>query len=203
MDMGQPVQPVDSELDQALGSLVPIVRAALGNLPADIVGLAGADWIHHVRIRSWHKLTQRTNEIIKSRGTSENIGEVNPRIAYQVLEATQIETSDELLELWARLLAAASDPTRIQQTRRSFIDLLKQFDPIDAVVFQYMWSPHTTENLRDQTATELGIPIDVVVVSFLRLKKLELVANPEGGTTVGNNPTLTALGRELSRALRD
>ncbi|MCO6763715.1 DUF4393 domain-containing protein, partial [Streptomyces sp. EL5] len=59
-----------------------------------------------------------------------------PRIALDILEAAQDETRDELKELWARLLANAMDATPQKNVRIEFITVLKQLNPLDALILQ-------------------------------------------------------------------
>ena len=61
---------------------------------------------------------------------------VSPSLAVPLLQAAYDESRPELQELWASLIAAAMDPARSGRVRLSFIDTLKQFDPLDALVLR-------------------------------------------------------------------
>jgi hypothetical protein len=58
-------------------------------------------------------------------------------IALPILQGAADEDRDELVDLWARLLANAMDP-KLNSVRHSFIDAVKRMDPLDAVVLRYI-----------------------------------------------------------------
>ena len=84
-----------------------------------------------------------------------------------------------------------------------FIRTLREFDPVDAVVFRALVGLPETRNKEsllivvDNTAIER----DAAEVSGSQLMKLGILANPSGGPYAGLNPIFTPLGRELARAL--
>lgn len=81
----------------------------LGTLPQDAVGLLG-DWVSHLRTRNAHRLQLKTDEILSSRNAV--IEPLSLVVARPLLEAAQDESREELVELWARLLANAMDLSR-------------------------------------------------------------------------------------------
>jgi hypothetical protein len=138
----------------------------LGRAPHDLVGIFG-DWLYHKRLRRWIKLAAETKRILDEHGVKEPYEEVSPSIAVPLLEAAIDETREEPQELWARLLAAALDPKRSGQVRLSYINTLKQFDPLDALVMNELYTlsgePHP--NRRDYLAGKLGKSSNEIEVS--------------------------------------
>ena len=61
---------------------------------------------------------------------------VSLSVAIPMLRGAYDENREQLRELWAALIAAATDPERTGRVRLSFIDVLKQFDPLDALVMR-------------------------------------------------------------------
>jgi hypothetical protein len=61
---------------------------------------------------------------------------VSPSVAIPLLRAAYDEGRPELQELLAALIAAAMDPKRSGRVRLSFIETLKRFDPLDALVLK-------------------------------------------------------------------
>ncbi len=76
---------MDHDPTGPLGQLAPIIKDALGGLPADVVGLAGGDWIKHQRIRNWSRLSQKTEEILSNRGKKSDAQEIRGTILIPVL----------------------------------------------------------------------------------------------------------------------
>jgi hypothetical protein len=128
----------------AAGKALEIVHDAGGYLgrvfadvPADLVGALGGAWLHerHIRLRS--RLRRRTEEILRERDVQEVI-ELSPNMAAALIAGAQEESRDELMELWARLLANAVDP-KLNSVRRSFIEAVQAMDPSDAKTLNYLY----------------------------------------------------------------
>ena len=122
----------DDEGGSVSGQLAVVVREVLGKPLADLVGIVGADWLHEFRERNRDRLARRTEEILRERDVKERCGDVAQMVP--LIGAAQDDDREEIQELWARLLASALDPSRRMRVRKSFVDTLKGFDPIDALV---------------------------------------------------------------------
>jgi hypothetical protein len=59
-----------------------------------------------------------------------------PRLAIPLLEGATLEDDDTLSAMWAGLVANATDPNCNVEARRSFVDLLKALEPVDALVLK-------------------------------------------------------------------
>jgi hypothetical protein len=81
------------------------------------------------------QLGLRTIEIIAVKDTEP----VSPSVAIPLLRAAYDESRPELQDLWARLIAAVMDPKRSDGMRLSFIDSVKRFDPLDALVLKAIY----------------------------------------------------------------
>jgi hypothetical protein len=118
------------------------------------------------------------------------------------LVAAADESRDELVDIWARLPAAAADPTRTKKFRQLFIEIAKQMDPIDAVVLQAIArqpQPKVHQERIDMPHTvsqELGLSNDEFEVSRSHLTKLGLFDLPPGLQQ-------TSICREFLRAVND
>ncbi len=104
-----------------------------GTLPADVIGLAGGDYIRAWRLANAEGVFAKFEEKVKRRGIDKP-EPLSPRHLVEAIEAAS-DTSDETLqEMWANLLANAMDPNKDTSLQRVFIEALKQFEPIDALV---------------------------------------------------------------------
>src|SRR5580704_10526643 len=98
-------------------------------------------------------LWQRTRERLEHRG----IADPEPpslKNSIPILEAAADEENEELQDLWSRLLAAAMDPNRRDAMRQSFIQTVKQMDPMDALVLKAVrdnghtpWAPAAPDGI--------------------------------------------------------
>lgn len=188
----------------AIGAVVSTAQELATPVLADLVGIAGGDWLHQIRIRNTARLEARTREILKQRGYESQFAEISPAYLEPAVKAASNESSDDLLDLWARLIAAAADPKRARTSRKSFIVLLQQFDPIDALVFRALWDlggiSHP-DGRAQAIAQRHSLDSGVVAVSFENLFRLKCIRPHHGGPDIDNDPDLTAVGHELARTL--
>jgi hypothetical protein len=188
----------------AIGAVASTAQELATPVLADLVGLAGGDWLHQVRIRNVSRLEARTREILRQRGYEQQFAEISPAYLEPAVNAAANESSDELLDLWARLIAAAADPKRAKTARKSFVALLQQFDPVDALVFKALWDLGSTtcsDGRNQSIAQRHNLDTGVVAVSFENLFRLKCIRPHFGGPDMDNDPQLTPIGRELGRTL--
>ena len=159
------------------------LREVVGDLPKNAVGLLGADWLGQKRMRNLDAMMRRTDAILRERD-AKAVDQLSPNIATELLTGAQDESRDELIELWARLLANALDP-KLNSVRHSFVAAVKAMDPLDAVVLRFVHEGRFTRVDRgggssDRTASTekiaaaVGRRMDEVAVSMTHLEVLGL-----------------------------
>jgi Abortive infection alpha len=113
------------------------VGRIIGTAPEDAVGLVLGDPLHFVRTA----IAAQYDKLLTSLLTDRNVSPqpVSPSPAIPLLRAAYDESRPELQELWARLIAAAMDPERAYRVRRSFIEAIQKFDPLDALVLKELF----------------------------------------------------------------
>lgn len=180
-----------------------------GTVPEDVIGVLGGDWLRHVRIRNFAKLSQLTEEILRERGILESTEAVSPSIALPILEGAQAETREELQELWARLLANAMDPERSDSVRLEIISAIKEFNPLDALVLKSIEDlPEGPEGWKhaEELPSVLGYSIDEIEVSYQNLERLTCINRERAAPEAGRRKTALVgysfFGRELLRACK-
>jgi hypothetical protein len=180
--------------------------SVLGSLPHDVVGVIGADWLRHFRARRCAKFISRTLEVLAGYGVSEPYAEVSGTIGKPLLEAAVDETREELLALWAKLLAAAMDPKRAGRVRSSFIAILKQMDPLDAKVLQAVseGNPGATNSAENSEprAAKLNAAHDEILMSLSNLQRLDCIENMKAAGGDRLTAHMKPTGRLLLFALR-
>jgi hypothetical protein len=199
--------PLSDEQAKLGQELVKAVRAAsgyftdiLGDLPKDLLGLLVGDRVKAKRIEKCVMLWQKTRERLQDRG----IADPEPpsmKYAIPILEAAADEENEELRDLWSRLLAAAMDPNRRDAMRQSFIQVVKQMDPMDCVVLKAIRDNNNATwntNGRDVIARKLECSADEVLVSFSHLDELDCITFTDRGPTGPSiQPYLKPLGTLL------
>jgi Abortive infection alpha len=149
----------------------------LGDLPKELVAYLVGDRVKVRREENLRLLWEKSKERLAARGVSDP-EPPSLKLALPIIAAAADEDSEALRDLWSRLLAAAMDPNRRDAIRQTFIEAVKQMDPMDALVLKIVrdnggqtWSP----NGRDAVASRLRCSPDEVRVSFDRLAKLDCV----------------------------
>jgi hypothetical protein len=90
------------------------VADTLGTVPQDVIGLLGADWIKVRRAENLQRIWQKFKERQKARNVDAS-PPASLSVALPILIGAADESRDELQDIWARLLAAAADPSRAGQ----------------------------------------------------------------------------------------
>jgi hypothetical protein len=190
------------------------LRQVFGEVPADLVGVLGGAWLHERHIRLRDALRRRTEQILQDRDVQEAI-ELSPNMAAALIAGAQEEGREDLMELWARLLANAMDPN-LNNVRQSFIDAVKKMDPLDAKVLKWLadknlsiirYQHRSAEpsgcNIGD-LADGLQRHIDDIHVSLEHLKEIgffySITIQLDSSVGYAEDYIVTATNREFMRA---
>ena len=190
-------------LVEAGSDLARFLGKALGTVPADTVGLLGGDSLHELRLRNLDKISRKTEDILRERGVKkpEPIG---PKALLPALEVASEETDETLQDMWANLLANAMDPNNDTSLQRVFIETLKQFEPIDALVLNAAVSNFANKLFGEgATADLISKRSSLAAMSAERLAKLGCFSADsrlEGNFNRKMNYLVSNLGTELQRA---
>jgi hypothetical protein len=174
------------------------LKETLGTVPQDLVGYLGGDWLHVRRIENIARILEKANERMKARKAKAQ-EPVSLSITLPLLRAAADESRDDLQDLWARLLAAAADPSRTRSFRLAFIDAAKKMDPLDAGVLQAIHGQRgdrVTAEDENIVAASLHVSRDEVAVSVSNLYKLGHIIDLNTQTKL-----ISPFGREFSRAV--
>lgn len=173
----QEIAKLGGKVVDAAQNAAPFLNRVFGRTLEDATGLLVADPLRAVRILTQDWYARRVTQILRERNLrDEQLKAVPPNIAIPLLEAAQDETRDELREVWARLLANAMDPNRSSRVRLEFIETLKQFNPLDALVLkELVANASMSPNSREFLVARFSLSRDEVVVSSQHLVKLGCV----------------------------
>jgi hypothetical protein len=206
------VIPISDEQAKLGQELVKAVRDAsgyftdiLGDIPKDLLGLLVGDRVKAKRIERIEMLWRRTRERLGDRG----VADPEPpslKYAIPILEAAADEENGEIEDLWSRLLAAAMDPSRRDGMRQSFIQVVKQMDPTDALVLKVIRDAGATvlePNRRIWVASKLECSQDEVIVSFAHLNRLDCISADVGCSAAKVEPAMRPFGTLLMNVVSD
>jgi hypothetical protein len=187
------------EVLQGLGGFS---REMFGTVPEDLVGYFGGDLLKVRRAENFARIAQEARERLRARGIEPEPPSIS--ILLPIVVASADESRDELVDVWASLLAAAADPGRAKSFRLAFIEAAKKFDPLDAAVLQGIGATPggaVTPGMRNSLAEQLHASRDEFDVSIANLTKLELVYSGRPGSP--DPAHIMPFGREFLRAVSD
>jgi len=98
----------------------------------DAVGIIG-DRLKFMRWERQVQLADRVEEILSERKVR-NTRAVPPKLALPILENASLEESDELQELWAKLLANSMDPSFTEEIRYTYVEIIKSLTSLDVKI---------------------------------------------------------------------
>lgn len=116
------------------GDLGSYVARTLGDLPTELFGIA-TDWVKAYRLKQAIKLREEILVEFKARGIRDP-KELSPGFVIPYLEAATLVEDDELRSMWVRLLANAADSSFQFEVSSSYLDILRQFGPLEARCLQ-------------------------------------------------------------------
>ena len=175
--------------------LAKYVARVLGTIPEDVVGFLVGDPLHELRQHTLTGILRAVFEKLRKRGV-ETAKPIRPGPGKEAFEAASLETDETLQDMWAELLANAMDPNKDTSLRRVFIETLKQFEPIEALVLQKIAQSEREAGLDVLRLREaLTMRETQVFVTVDRLVDLEVLRIKGSGPARIFTPT--PLGTEL------
>ena len=152
------------------------------------------------------RLRGKTEDILRQRGI-EQPEPIDPKIAIPAFEAASMESNENLQDLWANLFANAQDPTNGVSFRHIFIETLKQFEPIDALVLNAVVEVMELSggpSFEDTAVCEkMTLRSGQVALSIQKLENLGCMTRRHVESILGTNQyiedhfSVTPLGEEL------
>jgi hypothetical protein len=124
-----------------------IVNKLAGPLSEE-VGMLFGDKVRVYRVKNWIRTTLKTERLLREAGLSPNA--VPPRLFLPIMEASSVEENELLQDMWAGLLATASQET--DDISPSFIETMKQLTPNEARFLQGLYE----DSLREMNETMLS-----------------------------------------------
>ena len=106
--------------------------------PIELASGVMGDRLKFVRWKRQIRLADEVQKIISARGLLVTRA-VPPKFALPLIEQASLEDSDELQNLWSRLLANAMDPKK-QEIKMSYIEILKNLTSLDAKIIQELYT---------------------------------------------------------------
>jgi hypothetical protein len=132
------------------------------------------------KYKQFLKVADKVEEIHRQRRLEGKSIPIPPSRAIPIIENACIEEDESIQDLWARLIANATDPERRFQVRKIFIQLLSSLEPLDVMIIRHLSNqgrnvfkgPHSQGFNCERLAKELNAPICNIQISLLNLWRL-------------------------------
>lgn len=187
---------------ELLGNVGSWMSGVMGTTAEDFVALVVGDRLKALRMRMQlehlDSVRRKWEKILKRRGI-ESVDPTGTKHTIPAFEAMADESDETLQNLWARLLANAMDPKLDIHLQGILVETLKQFEPIDAMVFESLSTLGQSQRNAGgivQAKSSQSRP-SLIQVSLDRLEKLDCIGRASGEPSY----KLKALGEELRYAI--
>jgi hypothetical protein len=159
------------------------------------------------------RLAKRYEEIRKELGLDGETKPVELKFGVPLIAAASLENDDGLQDLYARLLATATNPDSKMEARRAFVSILQDLGPLEVLLIDKIYSApntpasvvrtgrfpeHHSTNMDDANALP-SADVELALWNLVRVGCIEPAGTYGGGSTVAV-VTLTSLGRAFVEA---
>lgn len=219
------------EVAKATGKAIDLTRSTGGFL-GDVFGeslrqFGGviSDRIRYARYLHWLTIVDKVQQIHQERAVDGKWLPVPPQFLLPLLDGASLEAEPTVQELWAGLIANATDPTRALEIKKVFIEVLRGLEPLDAKVLECLNDPNLNDTFGIMTgatfnaaeiASRLNADDEDIKISLQTLARfgcvidswentLESVDRGYSGFRVNNpksNFRLSHLGKQLLAATK-
>ena len=194
--------------------------SVFGDLVRDAVGLLG-DRVRYQRYDCLVSVHQKHQKKWRDKGLDVSVP-MPAGVTIKLLEEASLAEDDSLQELWANLLVNGMDPDFNEPIERSYVSILSELTPFDAVVFDHIAKlPRESADTRFQVQDMQDIPFnplssetEVSICNIHRLGLLRSRSDTAVSSTSGDmlaprltvyrgaeNLILSALGERFHKAI--
>lgn len=148
--------------------------------------------------RSWHdksklyryknflNIMDKVREIHRERRAEGEAISIPPRYAIPLMWQASLEDEKSVQEMWASLIANATDPDKRLNIKKVFVDILSNLEPIDTLVLRDVYShgqvfrgERHKRNVH-QLSEQLKVAISEIDMSLMNLVRLGCIVEDKG-----------------------
>ncbi len=145
------------------------------------LGGAFGDWAKAYRYKNYLRLSDEIESIHRERKAIGKTIPISPKYALPILEYASLEDNDTVRNMWASLIANATDPNIKLNLKKLHIEILSSLDPVDAHTINCLgnnqnWDGRNGQNLNaKEIAAQTNLQVDDVAFSLGNLFRLGLI----------------------------
>jgi hypothetical protein len=117
---------------------------------AQEAGLLLKDYFHMHRQIRWHRYQKRVNDAVVDAGFTPQ--PVQPKLLHAMIDAATLEDDDNLQDIWANMLANASDPHKPESVSPVFPAILRELRVADVKYLNAFYEEYRGRTARNMAA---------------------------------------------------
>lgn len=101
-----------------------------------------------LKFKRWKRqisLIEKAERIITDKKLSDKMRPISPKLALPIFQYASLEEDESLHDAWANLLVTALNPS-CQIPRSSFIDIIRQLEPVDVKILNLLYKYHSKKS---------------------------------------------------------
>ena len=106
--------------------------------PLKGIGGIASDQVSYWRYKNLLKLKDKVDAIHAERALEGKTAPIPPRYAIPLIDASSTEDDETIQNMWAGLIANATDHNTRLDVKKIYIDVLQKLEPLDALVLIYL-----------------------------------------------------------------
>lgn len=150
-----------------------------------------SDRFRYVRYRHLLSIVDKVQQIHGRRAVDGKWLPVPPQFVLPLLDGASSEAEPTVQDLWAGLIANATDPTRALHIKKVFLEILRGLEPLDAKLLECLNDPNLNDTHGIMTgatfnaveiASRLNANVQDVMISLQTLARFGCVIDSWGNT---------------------
>lgn len=133
VDAVQSTAEASSKFADLAGKVGGFVSKVIGGASNQFGGVL-EDCTRFYRYKNLLAIADKVEALHRRRKIEGTTIEISPRLAIPMLESAALEDSEILQEVWARLIANATDPNFKETLHPSYLEVIKQMSPDEAMI---------------------------------------------------------------------
>lgn len=141
------VQEVAKTTSQAI-STVEKIGNFFSRIMAESIDATCGMLADSLKFKRWERqisLIEKAEKKIKEKNLSNKIRPVAPKLAIPIFKGASLEDDESLHDIWANLLVTSLNPSS-EIPRNCFIDIIRQLEPIDVKILNFLYRYHSKKS---------------------------------------------------------
>lgn len=119
--------------------IVNFLSEIFGDLGKEMAGIFH-DTVKYYRYKNLLRLVDKVVEIRHDRKVKGKANVIPPRFAISLIEQASLEDDETIQDMWAGLIANATDPEKRLNMRKQYVEIISSLEPLDAKILEWLYN---------------------------------------------------------------